>query len=115
MININQPLPCRVKILGYVFNIELVEGFDDADTTGMIKFKEQKICIKKSLALPVAWATLMHEVTHQILDFFYLNRTLDEPEVELVCNAIGNSISQISFEYEEDKRAAPWRMKNCKG
>ena len=99
MIDTTRPLPKSVTILGYVFPVELVDKFNDKDTTGMIKFKEQKILILKSLALPIAWATLMHEVTHQILDFFYVNRTLEDPEVELVCNAVGNSISGVSFEY----------------
>ena len=101
IIDTAKPLPPRIIVFGQEYSVLIVseEEMGEAGVWGRITHTSHTIKISKDLDLRRQWDVLFHEVTHAILSRYYLNKTLSDPEQELVCNAIGNSIPEIRLVY----------------
>lgn len=101
IIDTTKPLPPRIIVFGQEYSVLIAneEEMGKDDLWGLITHANHTIRISKDLDLRGQWDVLFHEVTHAILHRYYINKTLSDPEQELICNAIGNSIPEIRLVY----------------
>jgi hypothetical protein len=82
-------LPTTAPTLLGPVPVAVVDAIHEDGRRGEWDGMHRSIRVLSSLALPVQWQTLGHELAHAILDDSAAQHVLTERQTEIVCDAVG--------------------------